>query len=229
MALIRLENVSLSFGEAPLLNKVNLQIDPKERIFLIGRNGMGKSCLLKVIMGHLSVDAGKIHRDVGTRIAELSQDLIQFNTSALVYDIVAGGLQDLGLLLQRYHHLTQTPSEATKSTWLQEIEEVQRQLEIRDGWQFVQVIESILTRLELPADKQFGTLSGGWQRRVALARALVSKPDLLLLDEPTNHLDLAAIEWLEDYLNQYTGALLCITHDRTLLKKLSKRILELER
>ncbi len=229
MSLIRLENISLAFGESPLLNKINLKIEPRERIFLIGRNGMGKSCLLKVIMGSIKVDDGKIFKEPGLKIAELSQTL-SHNDTDTVYDIVAEGLQEIGSLLKKYHQLINTPPmPGTEEKWLKELEITQKQLEMKQGWQQIQIIDAILTKLELPADKQMGTLSGGWQRRVALARALVGQPDLLLLDEPTNHLDLEAIQWLENYLADYQGAVLCITHDRALLRKLSKRILELDR
>lgn len=228
MALIHLENLSLAFGEAPLFDKINLQIEPKERIFLIGRNGMGKSCLLKVILGTLQPDHGKIHRAPNLKVAELSQILADA-PNATVYDMVAEGLEEVGSLLKRYHHLTQTPPENIDEHWLKDLEIVQRQLELKQGWQYQTMIETILTRLDLNPDTKIGTLSGGWQRRVALARALVCQPELLLLDEPTNHLDLEAIEWLEEYLAQYSGTVLCITHDRTLLRKLSKRILELDR
>jgi ATP-binding cassette subfamily F protein uup len=228
MALISLENVSLAFGEAPLLDNANLRIEAGERIFLIGRNGTGKSCLLKVILGQMNVDHGKIHRSAGIKIAELPQDLPNCYDK-LVYDIVAEGLQEVGLLLKEYHHLIQHPPEFNDPLWLKKLEVTQKELEVKQGWQYVQAIDTILMRLELPPDKKLGALSGGWQRRVALARALVNAPDLLLLDEPTNHLDLAAIQWLEDYLAQYSGAVLCVTHDRTFLKKLSQRILELDR
>lgn len=230
MPLIHLENVSLAFGEAPLLDGVNLKIEPKERIFLIGRNGMGKSCLLNVMLGHLKVDSGKIHRSPHLKIAALPQDLPNYGDMT-VYDAVAEGLEEIGSLLKSYHHLIGTPPSDTLSTelWLKEIETVQKQLEDKHGWQYQQNIDSILTRLNLPADKKMNTLSGGWQRRVILAKALVSQPDLLLLDEPTNHLDLETIEWLEDYLTQFAGAVLCITHDRALLRKFSQRILELDR
>lgn len=228
MTLIRLENLSLSFGEAPLLNKINLQIDSKERIFLIGRNGMGKSCLLKVILGQLKPDDGNIFRHPGLKVAELSQDLPDC-ADRYVYDVVAEGLEEIGLLLKRYHHLSLVSGTDANEQWLNELSVVQRELELKQGWQYHNIIESVLTKLDLPDNKKMGSLSGGWQRRVALARALVCQPDLLLLDEPTNHLDLEAIEWLEDYLSQYNGSVLCITHDRTLLRKLSKRIIELDR
>ena len=228
MALIHLDNISLSFGEAPLLKTVSLQIEPRERTFLIGRNGMGKSCLFKVILGTLNFDHGKIHRQPGLKIAQLEQELPN-SLDKTVYELVAEGLHEIGLLLKRYHELIQVSPDNMNEAWMRDIEETQRELEAKHGWQFLQKIEAILQRLELPADKKLSELSGGWQRRVALARALVGEPDLLLLDEPTNHLDLAAIEWLEDYLAQYNGALLCITHDRSLLRKLSQKILELDR
>ncbi len=228
MSLIHLENLSLAFGEAPLLDKIDLQIEPGERIFLIGRNGTGKSCLLKIISGSLAPDAGKIHRAPNLKVAELSQDL-PGSTEATVYETVAEGLEKVGTLLKRYHDLTQNPDPNAGSEWLNELGEVQQQIEQHQGWHFHQLIEATLTKLELPADKKMKELSGGWRRRVALARALVLEPDLLLLDEPTNHLDIEAIEWLETYLSDYPGAVLCITHDRALLRKLSRRILELDR
>lgn len=227
MPLLRLENVSLSFGQVPILDKVNLNIEPREKIFLVGRNGIGKSCLLNVIQGTLPVDDGVIHREPGLKIAVLEQELPQ-DEQITVYDYVALGLNEVGVLLLRYHHLIIDPKVESKA-WMDELEDVQKHIESRQGWQFGQIIDDVLTRLELPADKALSTLSGGWKRRAALAKALVSQPDLLLLDEPTNHLDLAAIEWLEEYLSSYNGALLCITHDRVFLRKLSQRIIELDR
>lgn len=227
MSLIRLESISLAFGEAPLLDKINFQIEAKERVFLIGRNGMGKSCFLKVIMGHLKPDDGKIFRHPSLKISELSQELPQAN-DLTIYDMVADGLQGVGDLLKEYHHLIQT-AETADDVWLKNLETVQRKIEAVNGWQYEKAIETMLTRLNLPANKKISTLSGGWQRRVALARALVLEPDILLLDEPTNHLDLPTIEWLEEFLADYQGALICITHDRALLRKLSSRILELDR
>lgn len=227
MPLLRLENVSLSFGQVPILDKVNLNIDPREKIFLVGRNGIGKSCLLNVIQGTLAIDDGIIHREPGLKIAVLEQELPQ-NEQITVYDYVALGLNEVGQLLQRYHHLIADPQVESKA-WMDELEEVQKHIELRQGWQLGQIIDDVLTRLELPADKPLTALSGGWKRRAALAKALVVQPDLLLLDEPTNHLDLEAIEWLEEYLSTYNGALLCITHDRAFLRKLSQRIIELDR
>lgn len=234
MSLIRLENISLAFGEAPLLDNVNLQIEPKERIFLIGRNGIGKSCLFKLITGEIKPDHGRIFKDPGLKIGALSQEL-PFSQEATVYDVVAEGVEELGRLLKEFHHLTQMPSQdspdqkISETKWLKDLETVQKQIEEKNGWEYQQTIDTILTKLELPPDKKLNTLSGGWQRRALLARALVSNPDLLLLDEPTNHLDLEAIQWLEEFLDEYNGAVLCITHDRALLRKLSKRILELDR
>lgn len=227
MPLLRLENVSLSFGQVPILDKVSFNIDSREKIFLVGRNGIGKSCLLNVIQGTLPADDGIINREPGLKIAVLEQELPE-DAQISVYDYVALGLNEVGVLLQRYHHLIMDPKVESKA-WMDELEDVQKHIELRQGWQFGQIIDDVLTRLELPADKALSTLSGGWKRRAALAKALVSQPDLLLLDEPTNHLDLAAIEWLEEYLSSYNGALLCITHDRVFLRKLSQRIIELDR
>lgn len=243
MNLLRLENVSLAFGEAPLLDQVNLQIDAHERIFLIGRNGMGKSCLLKLINGEYLPDSGKIHRSQGLKVAGLSQNLLE-RGDATIYDVVAEGLQEVGSLLKEYHHLVQSSDNFAythnsdklnksdnyhSAEWLRKLEELQREIEAKQGWEYERKIDTILTQLQLPPDKTMNTLSGGWQRRVDLARSLVSEPDLLILDEPTNHLDLSAIEWLEEYLRDYKGSILCVTHDRALLRKLSQRILELDR
>lgn len=227
MPLLRLENICLTFGQVPILDKVNLNIDAKEKIFLVGRNGIGKSCLFGVINGTLPADDGGIYREPGLKIAVLEQEL-PANEKITVYDYVAQGLSEVGVLLKRYHHLIMSPHFESQA-WMDELEDVQKNIEINNGWQSQQVIDAVLTRLELPPEATLDSLSGGWKRRVALAKALVSQPDLLLLDEPTNHLDLAAIEWLEEYLQSYNGALLCITHDRVFLRKLSQRIIELDR
>lgn len=216
----------MTFGEIPLLDKVNLQIDAPEKIFLIGRNGMGKSCLLKVLAGHMKLDDGQLYKEPNLKIAELSQDL-PANGELTVYEYVSQGLQNIGDLLKRYHLLINSTEH--DPAWYAELEQVQKELDLNQGWHFEQTMQNVLTKLDLNADLKLKQLSGGWKRRAALARALVSEPDLLLIDEPTNHLDLAAIEWLEEYLAEYKGAFLCITHDRSLLKKLSNRIIELDR
>lgn len=189
---------------------------------------MGKSSMLKILAGHYKLDGGQLYTQPGLKIAELAQDLPDCD-QITVYEYVAQGLNEIGVLLKRYHELTSPDVTNHDTQWFNEVDAVQKKLEIQQGWQFGQIIDTIITSLDLNADQKIGTMSGGWQRRAALARALVSQPDLLLLDEPTNHLDLKAIEWLEGYLAEYPGALLCITHDRSLLRKLSTRIIELDR
>ncbi len=228
MAVLRLEDATLAFSDIPLLDQISLQIDHGEKVFLVGRNGMGKSCLLKVIMGHYKLDSGRVHIDSEAQVAELPQELPECN-NLTVYEYVATGLQELGKLLKRYHELTSTNEITHDDEWMKNIEVTQKKIEQQNGWEYENIINTVLTKLDLESDKKVGALSGGWKRRAALAKALVCKPSLLLLDEPTNHLDVTAIEWLEEFLSNYEGALLCITHDRSLLRKLSKRILELDR
>ncbi len=228
MSLIRFEKVSLAFGEAPLLDEVDLQIDPRERIFLVGRNGMGKSCLLKLILGQLQPDGGKIYRREGLKITELSQQFQDWGDKT-VYEVVAEGLSEVGELLKNYHHLSHHPDLPSPQIWLNSIEKIQKQLDAIQGWQYSNAIDRILSRLELPADQLMHSLSGGWKRRVELAKALVGEPDLLLLDEPTNHLDLEAILWLEEFLKDFPGALLVVTHDRALLQNVAQQIWDLDR
>lgn len=228
MPVLRLENATLAFSNIPLLDKVNLQINHGEKVFLVGRNGMGKSCLLKVIIGHFKLDDGQVHIDSESKVAELPQELPECDSST-VYDYVATGLQELGSLLRRYHELTNQNETLHDNDWMKSIETIQKQIEQQNGWEYENTINTVLEKLDLEPNITMGSLSGGWKRRAALAKALVCEPSLLLLDEPTNHLDVAAIEWLEEFLISYKGALLCITHDRSLLRKLSNRILELDR
>lgn len=224
--LISLENICLAYGLAPLLDHVDFQIQNGERACLIGRNGAGKSSFLKIIDGLIQADSGKIVRATGLSVARLTQELPD-KQQCSVYDVVADGLQETGALLSQYHalvhHLTDAPEE------LQQLEDLQHRLDACAGWQYDQYIGQVLQQLDLPAEKLLSELSGGWQRRVALAKALVCKPDLLLLDEPTNHLDIEAIAWLETELLNYKGGILFITHDRSLLKRLATRIVELDR
>ncbi len=229
MPLIKVDNAKLHYGVAPLFDDVCLQIDPLERVCLVGRNGEGKSTLLRVLLGDVALESGQVWRQPELRLAYLPQDVPQGNERATVYDVVAGGLDTIGELLRDYHaaslHMTSDASDAA----VERLANLQHELEARDGWRLEQRVETILTRMELDPDIKMSDLSGGYKRRALLARALVNDPELLLLDEPTNHLDLAAIEWLEEFLLGFRGALLFITHDRAFLRRLATRIVELDR
>jgi len=226
MPLLTLDDISLAFGHLPLLDGVSLRIEPGERICLIGRNGTGKSSLLRVIAGEVAPDAGTIWKTPGMRISRLEQD-VPGKGDRTVFDEVAAGLGELGDLVADYHHAAVAAGEGPEA--LTRLGQLQHQLEERDGWRLEQKVEMIVSRLSLPAERPMQELSGGWRRRALLGRALVSSPDLLLLDEPTNHLDIDAIRWLEDYLQEYAGTLLFVTHDRTFLDSLATRIIELDR
>lgn len=226
--LITLDDVSLAYGLDALLDHVKLQIAAGERVCLIGRNGAGKSSLLKVIEGVSKPDSGNIWRKPNCRIARLAQELPQ-NVTITIYEFVAEGLAETGRLLADYHALTQRLSHEPSKNDLQQLEQLQQAIDANNGWQFENAISTVLTRLELDPELRVAELSGGWQRRAALAQALVVDPELLLLDEPTNHLDIEAIQWLEDQLLASNTGLLFITHDRALLQRLATRIIELDR
>lgn len=225
MTLLKFTDVSLAYGMTPLLDQVSWQIEKGERVCIIGRNGTGKSSLLSLVKGTNHADDGEIWRTPTLKIGELPQELPKAD-NRLVFDVVAEGLAGVGELLARYHHLSQNINDDED---LQKLMQVQQQLEAKDGWRLQQLVETTLTRLQLPAEKRLEELSGGWRRRVLLAQALVAEPDLLLLDEPTNHLDIGAINWLEAALLDFKGAILFITHDRSFLQHLATRILELDR
>jgi ATP-binding cassette subfamily F protein uup len=224
MSLLRLDSVTLQYGTQVLLDSVNLGLAAGEKLGLLGRNGAGKTTLLKVLCGELQADDGARWVRPGINIVRLQQTLPEADEQS-VYDVVAAGLADTGELIRRYHRLANAGAEVDMDA----LAGVQQQLEAVDGWQLQQRVESSISQLQLPADAQMRELSGGWRRRVALAQALVSEPDLLLLDEPTNHLDIPAIEWLEDQLTQYRGALVLITHDRRFLQNVADSIAELDR
>jgi ATP-binding cassette subfamily F protein uup len=229
--LLTLDAVGLAFGHLPLFENASLQIEAGERIALIGRNGSGKSSLLKVIAGEVPQDAGSIWRAPGLRVSRLDQD-VPLTGTRTVFDEVSSGLGDLGALVSRYHDAALRIAEtrgAEHDRALATLGELQHQLEEREGWSLEQKVELVVSRLALPADRPVGELSGGWRRRALLGKALVSQPDVLLLDEPTNHLDIDAIRWLEEYLSTYGGALLFVTHDRAFLSRLATRIVELDR
>jgi ATP-binding cassette subfamily F protein uup len=225
MALIRFDEVSLAFGDHVILREASLAIEPGERVCLIGRNGAGKSTTLKLITGELEHDHGDIVCSSNLVVSQLAQTLPEAMDQP-VHDIVRSGLTDIQDLLETYKE--QSKLELDKHG-LMALEALHAKIDAHDGWHIEQRIEETISDLEIPAEKKMNELSGGWRRRVALAKALVQKPDLLLLDEPTNHLDIATIKWLEDKVYSYPGAVMFITHDRAFLQKLATRILEIDR
>ena len=228
MPLLRLEKVALAFGHHALLDEVDLEVFRGERVCLVGRNGEGKSSLLRVINAEIAADDGSVWLRPGMRIAHLAQE-ITLDTDATVFDVVAGGLPGVGRLLSDYHQAVVALGQDGDDAGLQRLADLQHELEAAGGWQLEQRVETVLSRLQLDSDVAFNTLSGGWRRRTLLARALVSEPDVLLLDEPTNHLDIEAIAWLEEFMVDYPGALLFISHDRAFVRRLATRIIELDR
>ena len=223
MSLTNLIDVDYSVGGPLLLDGVDLSIDAGERIALIGRNGAGKSTLLRLIAGELQPDDGEVRRADGVRVARLEQE-VPAGADGDVWDVVAAGLGDLGAWLAEFHHLSHADPVDTDA-----LARVQARIEAADGWALDQRVTETLERLELDGEAAFARLSGGMKRRVLLARALVSAPDVLLLDEPTNHLDIEAIDWLEGFLRSWPGALVFITHDRRFLRALATRIVEIDR
>ena len=227
MPLIRLDNISLAYGDQPLLAHVDFQVDAGERVCLVGRNGTGKTTLFRVITGAAAPDDGEIWRMETLRVAHLEQE-VPPDTEQTIFEVVAGGLGELGPLLAEFHNLTHHHGLAQRES-LRALAQLQGRIETLDGWNINQKVETMLTRLSLPEDKRLTDCSGGTRRQVMLARALVSEPDLLLLDEPTNHLDITAIAWLEKYLLNCNSAVMFITHDRTFVRRLATRVAELDR
>lgn len=228
MALMHLRGVSLGFGGDNLFDSINLQIEDGERVCLVGRNGEGKSTLLKLIAGQVQADDGAMESEQGLKMAYLVQEVPR-NVEGSIYDVVASGLAEVGEALKQYHHVSLELATDYTDEKLEELSRIQQRLETMGGWALSQQVESTLSMLELPPDDQFSSLSGGLKRRVLLAKALVTQPDLLLLDEPTNHLDIEAIQWLEGFLKSWQGSVLFVTHDRSFLKNLATRIIELDR
>jgi ABC transport system ATP-binding/permease protein len=228
MALITLDHVSIAYGHLPLLDGVGLQVEPRERVCVIGRNGTGKSTLLSIICGEKTPDSGVVHKQPGLRTAMLSQD-VTLSADRSVFDVVAEGLGDLSDLVTAYHHAAVEVAEQGSEALLEKLGCLQHELEEKDGWRLEQRVEMVLNRLELQPESIVKTLSGGWRRRVLLAQALVAQPDILLLDEPTNHLDIEAITWVESFLAEYAGTVIFVTHDRAFLQRLATRIIELDR
>jgi ATP-binding cassette subfamily F protein uup len=228
MPLLRLNKVSLAFGHKALLDSVDLELQRGERVCLVGRNGEGKSSLMRVLSGEVVPDDGEVWIRPGMRIAYLAQE-VGMDSNDTVFDVVAAGLSGLGKLVSDYHHTVTELEHSDDPAILQKLSDLQQALEAANGWQLEQRVESVLSRLELDSDAVFHSLSGGWRRRAMLARALVCDPDVLLLDEPTNHLDIEAITWLEEFMVEFSGALLFVSHDRAFVRRLSTRMIELDR
>ena len=228
MALISLTNAYLSFGDHPLLDHCELHIEPNERVCLVGRNGAGKSTLMKILAGEVHLDDGKLQFEKELVVSRLEQDPPRF-TQGNVFDYVAEGIGQLSDLLKEYHRISAKLEQDYSEATLNRLSQVQNTLEHADGWQFDSKIKEVLAKLELNPDTLLSELSGGWLRKAALARALVCNPDVLLLDEPTNHLDVDAIEWLEEFLLGFDGSIVFISHDRSFIRRMATRIVDLDR
>ncbi len=228
MSVISISNAQLAFGHVALLDNADFSLEAGERIGLIGRNGTGKSSLLKVIAGLAKLDDGLLSFQQGLRIAYVAQEP-EFNPQASVFDTVAAGVSNALELIAQYEQLTSQLGTDDDSTLLEKMQQLQSSIDVVDGWNLENRVQTTLQKLNLDRARLVGTLSGGMKKRVALARALVSAPDVLLLDEPTNHLDFSSIAWLEDLLQDFRGSLLFITHDRRFLDNVATRIVELDR
>ena len=222
MALVRLKNLSIAFGDKQILDEANLTIQHGQRIGLIGRNGEGKSTLLKILNGEILPDQGEIQFQEGVVVAALNQTA-EFNGQGTVFEVVSQGLGQIGEWISEYHRLS------SQSQQLDALSDLQNKLDSSDGWNLKSHVDKVLARLHLDGSATLDSLSGGWRRRVSLARALVSRPNLLLLDEPTNHLDIESIEWLERQVKDFNGAVLFVTHDRQFLQNITNQIVDLDR
>ncbi|MCB1922571.1 MAG: ATP-binding cassette domain-containing protein, partial [Gammaproteobacteria bacterium] len=228
MAILTLRNLHLSYGDPALIDGIDFAVEGGERICLLGRNGEGKSTLLRLIAGELQADDGERVVAQGVRVARLTQDVPE-QLHGGVFDVVADGVGDTAALIKQYHAASHALVDDSSEAALAKLERIQQQLEAVDGWRMEQQVEQTISRMQLNADDVFDDLSGGMKRRVLLARALAADPQLLLLDEPTNHLDVESITWLEEFLLNWPGTLIFITHDRGFLQRLATRIVELDR
>ena len=227
MALISLQNIEFAYGGTLLFQNLNLQIEAGERVSLVGRNGSGKSSLMRLINGEEQAVSGTIRRQQNLRVAYLPQEIPQ-EIPGTVFDIVAGGLGKITTLLHNFHQTSKALARNQSPQLLTKLSRLQDELQHTDGWKIHQKVETVLSHMTLDPDVEFNTLSAGLKRRSLLARGLAQEPDILLLDEPTNHLDIEAIRWLEEYLQRFRGTILFVTHDRAFLQKLSMRIIELD-
>ncbi|QYJ80106.1 ABC transporter ATP-binding protein [Shewanella acanthi] len=231
MSLVRINNGSLAYGYTPLLQNADFTIERGERVCIVGRNGAGKSSLLKILSGDVLLDEGEFNIDGSVTVSRLQQDPPKAEQGS-VYSYIAAGLQEVGEALEQYHQLSHDVAFAEPEQMermLNQMQKLQETLDHHNGWQLDSRIKQNCELLGLDPDKSLSELSGGWQRKVALARALVSEPDLLLLDEPTNHLDIDTIEWLERFLMDFQGAIVFISHDRGFIARMATRIVDLDR
>ncbi|KGK11221.1 ABC transporter ATP-binding protein [Vibrio navarrensis] len=228
MALLTIHNGQLAFGDHPLLDKADFALQENERVCLVGRNGAGKSTLMKVLAGEIQMDDGKFQITQDVVVSRLEQDPPR-NESGTVYDYVAGGLAEIGQQLKIYHDLLDLVAVDPSEKNINQLARVQEQLDHANAWRFDDRVSHVLAALQLNAETKLTDLSGGWQRKAALAKALVCDPDVLLLDEPTNHLDVTTIEWLETFLKDFRGSIIFISHDRAFIKAMATRIVDLDR
>ena len=228
MALIGMRDVCWGFGEPPLLENITFQIEKGERVCLVGRNGVGKSTLLKLLGGEMIPDSGDVWRQQGVSVASLEQD-VPAGFDGTIFDVVAEGLGKTGRALAEHNRICRQTETRVTPQLAKRRDELQHMLDAGNGWELIPRVENILSRTRLDPENLFADLSAGLKRRTLFARALAGKPDLLLLDEPTNHLDIDTIIWMEDFILRHVKTLLFITHDRAFLKKIANRILELDR
>ncbi len=223
MPLLTVQDLDYSVGGPLLIEQATFSIDRGERICIVGRNGAGKSTLLRLLDAELSPDGGRVIREIGVRVGRMAQE-VDAGIQGQVFDVVAAGAGDLGELLAQYHHVSHAAEFDAKL-----LADLHERIDAAEGWTLESRVEKVIERLSLPAEAELSSLSGGMKRRVLLARALISEPDVLLLDEPTNHLDLPSITWLETFLKEFSGAIVFVTHDRAFLRALATRIIEIDR
>ncbi len=228
MALLTIHNAQLAFGDHPLLDRAEFALQENERVCLVGRNGAGKSTLMKVLAGEILLDDGKIQVTQDVVFSRLEQDPPR-NQEGTVYEYVSGGLAEIGEQLKIYHDLLDLVAQDPSEKNINRLAKIQEQLDHSNAWRFDDRVKNVLSALKLSPDTLLRDLSGGWQRKAALARALVCDPDVLLLDEPTNHLDVTTIEWLENFLKDFKGSIIFISHDRAFIKSMATRIVDLDR
>ncbi|ELB7607717.1 ABC transporter ATP-binding protein [Vibrio parahaemolyticus] len=228
MALLTIHNAQLAFGDHPLLDRAEFALQENERVCLVGRNGAGKSTLMKVLAGDILLDDGKIQITQDVVVSRLEQDPPR-NQEGTVYEYVSSGLAEIGEQLKIYHDLLDLVAQDPSEKNINRLAKTQEQLDHSNAWRFDDRVKNVLSALKLSPDTLLRDLSGGWQRKAALARALVCDPDVLLLDEPTNHLDVTTIEWLENFLKDFKGSIIFISHDRAFIKSMATRIVDLDR